>query len=68
VGDGAAIYANRAPRAAGAGWADIIVAMTTTPPTTIVRFDIRSIPEKPAARFVRRRVKAVQLGGPAILA
>ena len=33
---------------------------TTTPPTSIrvVRFDIRSIPKKPPAPSVRRRVKA----------
>jgi hypothetical protein len=57
---GCAIYANRAPLAAAAGRADITVAMTAAPPTTIrvVRFDIRSIPKKPPAPSVRRRVKA----------
>jgi hypothetical protein len=57
---GCAIYANRAPLAAGAGQADITVAMSTAPPTTIrvVRFDIRSIPKKPPAPSVRRRLKA----------
>src|ERR1019366_10023827 len=57
---GCAIYANRAPLAAGAGQADTTVAMSTAPPTTIrvVRFDIRSIPKKPPAPSVRRRLKA----------
>jgi hypothetical protein len=31
-----------------------------TTPTPIVRFDIRSIPKKPPAPSVRRRVKAKQ--------
>jgi hypothetical protein len=43
------------PLSAGAGRADITVAMTTTPPTTVrvVRFDIRSIPKKPHGPSVR---------------
>jgi hypothetical protein len=31
---------------------------TTTPPTSIRVFDIRSIPKKPPAPLVRRQVKA----------
>jgi hypothetical protein len=34
------------------------MAMTTTTPTTIRVFDIRSIPKEPPAPSVRQRVKA----------
>ena len=52
-----AIYANLLPPVRVR---PIMVAMTTTPPTTIrvVRFDIRSITKRPPAPLVRRRIKA----------
>jgi hypothetical protein len=35
-----------------------MITMTTITPAKIVRFDIRSIPKKPPAPSVRRRIKA----------
>jgi hypothetical protein len=39
-----------------------MIAMTTNTPAKIVHFDIPSIPKKPPAPSVRRRVKAKRRG------
>ena len=61
VGQPALTSGQSSPLHRRASHGDIFVAMTAkTPPANVVRFDIRSIPKKPPAPSVRRRVKVAR--------